>query len=365
MLQNHYGDTEFPVRPRWRHARAASVARTAQLRGPRAAWHGISRIAPALALIVVGIVLARPLDPLLPSWLSSDEYVGIIAVTGLVTAFAGLLGGGLRDRGLPVREQRRYHRLAGTRPLTAEQRVLLALDAQSDHAIGAWNDTLGYAPSWRCLPPQVRSTWEHRSGDPLFLSLPMQPVARLRAEVDDRYHIAGRQDLELFVADALAGAGYSGRFHEVLAGPDGERMLTRVASLTGRDVWELRDLDREVDGRPAQLLWGGDVQRVISVVRVCYLAEHVDAEQAWALIGRAGAVAAAVHADWGEYWTSVRTAVAFGSDRLDAVQAFDAALAGLRTDGWPAARAPFPAPDVVRLGQPGPPLPGAQPRTSA
>ena len=363
MLQNHYGDHEHPVRPRWRHARAASVARTAQLRGPSAAWHGISRIAPALAVTVVGIALTRPLAPVLPPWLSSDEYIGLVTVTALVTAFAGLVGGGLRDRGLPVREQRRYHRLAGTRPLTAEQRVLLALDAQSDHAIGAWNDSLEHAPSWRCLPPQVRSTWEHRLGGPLFLTLPLQPVARLRAEVDDRYHIAGRQDLELFVADALAGAGLSGRFHEVLAGPDGERMLTRVASLTGRDVWDLRDLDRARDGRPPQLLWGGDVQRVISVVRVCYVAEHVDAEEAWALVRRAGSVAAAVHAGWDEYWTSVRTAVAFGTDRLDAVQGFDAALAGLRTDGWPAARAAFPGADPTALAGLGPL--GPQPRTSA
>lgn len=113
----------------------------------------------------------------------------------------------------------------------------------------------------------------------------------LRARLDADHHIASGRDADLFVGDALGDASPSARFHEVLHGEHGERMLGRLASLTGLSEWDLRELDEPAAGRPALLLWGADSQRVIRIVRVAHLAAHLDAATPWRLIERAASPA--------------------------------------------------------------------------
>ena len=335
-LQNAYGDREFPVRDRWRHVRPYRLA--AQRRDPsRAALRNLIWTGPALVVIVVvgGAVVSSDGTPDQGAFF----LAGLLAFAVLIAA--GLLVGGLVDRGAPRREQQRYRRLTGAADVTERQQQLLALDAQSDSAIGGWNSSLDYGPAWSRMPAELRRRHEHGARS-FFVTMPMFGVRALRAKLDADEHIASGGDVELFVADALAERSLSARFTRILHGPDGERMLARLASLTGTSQWDLRALDEPADGRPARLLRAADTQRVIAVVRMAYLAEHVDADTAWRLIERAAEPASALFTSWDDYWADVRIGLAFWSDRLDAVQSFDEGLAALRSNAWPATRVPFP-----------------------
>lgn len=339
MLQNRYGDREFPVRDRWSGLRATRLA--AKTRDPnRAALRGVLAVLPAVAVALVGGVI---LLPAADADGAGDTTFLLVLGAFVLLAAAGMVVSGLVDRTIPRREQERYRRFAGASAITERQQQLLALDAQSDYAIGAWNSSLDYAPAWSMMPADLRAQHEHGAKRAFFVTMPVFEVRAMRAKLDADEHIASGSDVELFVADAFSEAGQSARFHRVLHGPDGERILSRLASLTGIDEWELRALDESVDGRPALLLRAADAQRVIAVVRMAYLAEHIDAATAWRLIERAAEPAAGLFGSWDGYWRNVRIGLAFWSNSLEAVQGFDESLAGLRGSVWPAASAEFPA----------------------
>ena len=354
MLQNRYGDREFPVRDRWRYARLAREA--ARRQDPsRAALRGLIWMAPAI-LVLVAIVPGVVSDDAAASP-ADASFLGALGVFVLVAA-AGLIVGALVDRSIPRREQQRYRRLVGDQEVTERQQQLLALDAQSDYAIGGWNSSLDYGPAWSMMPADMRKRHEQSAKRSFFVTMPLFEERALRARLDADEHIASGGDVELFVADALSDASLSGRFHRVLHGADGERMLARVASLTGVGQWDLRALDEAVDGRSARLLWAADTQRVIAVLRMAYLAGHIDAATTWRLIERAAEPASALFTGWDDYWADVRIGLAFLTDRLEVVQQMDDSLAGLRGSDWPAAHVPFPtgaAPawlPVFRAGSP-------------
>lgn len=341
MLQNRYGDRTFPVRDRWSDLRQTRLAmRTADPN--RTALRGVLFVLPAILVIAVvfGFVVEGPQTD------ATDRNVGIGFAVFVVLVVLGLVGGSLVDRSLPRREQEAYWRLSGIRPATEHQQQLLALDSQSDFAIGGWNSTLDYAPAAHRLPLDQRSKPSRRGPRPRFITMPLFTATDLRARLDADHHIASGRDTELFVADALGDASLSARFHAVLHGEQGERMLGRLSSLTGRSEWDLRELDEPLAGRPALLLWGADSQRVISTVRMAYLAGHVDEATAWRLIERAAEPARGLFDTWDAYWANVRTGIAFMSDRLDAVQNFDDSLLALQGSAWPAASAAFPARSV-------------------
>lgn len=327
------------MRDRWSHARLYRDA--ARRRNPtRAALRNTVWVLPAmLVLLSAGAALIANRGT------EAEQDQRFLAALGIfvVLMAIGLLVGLLVDRTIPRREQERYRALTGAPDVTERQQQLLALDAQSDFAIGGWNSSLDYGPGWRTMPAELRRRFEHDPKRSPFVTLPMFDVRALRAQLDAEQHIASHGDVELFVADALSDASISARFHRVLHGTDGERMLARVASLTGVSQWDLRALDEPSAGRPAPLLWAADAQRVIAIVRMAYLAEHIDAEEAWRLIERAAAPASGLFTSWADYWADVRTGIAFFSDRLEVVQRFDDSLRGLRSSGWPATRVPFPA----------------------
>lgn len=336
MLQNRYGDRVLPLRTRWSELRSLqqSMRRTDPVRASR---RGLLPVLPAIAVLVVviGVLTAIGSGP------PSDAVAGIGFGAFVVLLVAGLIVSAVSDRGLPRREQEAYWRLSGIRPADERQQALLALDAQSDHAIGAWNSTLDYAPAADRLPPEERVRRTRRGPRPRFATMPLFATADLRVQLDRDQHIASGRDTELFAADALGDASLSARFHAVVHAEQGERMLGRLASLTGISEWDLRELDQPLDGRPPVLLWGADAQRVVSIVRMAHLAGHVDEATAWRLIERAAEPVRGLFDSWDAYWANVRIGVAFFTDRLEAVQRFDESLASLRASDWPAARVPW------------------------
>lgn len=338
MLQNRYGDTEFPVRDRWSSAR---LYRQALLR-TRPTWAAVRNlvwVVPAVVLLAVLLVSTNGLDRV-----PGGDGLGVLVLGGfalLVTA--GLLGATWTDRRRPRLEQQRYWAAIGVPQVTERQQQLLALDAQSDYGFGGWNASLDYGPAWSRMPEAAQ---QRHLRDPRwqpFVTMPPLETERLRASLDDQWHIASRGDLELFVADALSEQSLSAKYRAVVASERGERMLSRVASLTGHDPWDLRGLLQGAGDRPAPALWGADSQRVVSVIRMGRLAGYVDEPFAWELIEHAAGPATSLFASWDEYWRNVRIGTAFWTDSLEAVQRFDHVLTGLRNSAWPAARVPFPA----------------------
>jgi len=338
VLQNRYGDRAFPVGARWSDLRAIRLAmRSADPQ--RASRRGVLWVLPALAVAaVVGVFIIA-----MPDTRENDRLVGFGFGLFVLLVVVGLLIGALVDRGLPRREQEAYWRLSDVQPVTEGQQQLLAFDAQSDYAIGGWNSTLDYGPAVHRLPPEERARRTRRGPRPRFATMPLFETTALRARLDTDHHLASGRDTELFVADALGDASMSARFHAVLHGEQGERMLGRLSSLTGISEWDLRELDEAAAGRPATLLWGADSQRVISIVRMAHLADHIDAPTAWRLIERAAEPAAGLFPSWDAYWANVRVGIAFFTDRLEAVQDFDASSEAFRRSEWPAARAAFPS----------------------
>ena len=105
MLQNRYGDREFPIRDRWSSARLYREG--ARRRSPgRAAARGLIWVAPAvIALIAATASLMSASSGLL----SSEEetlFLGLLALFVVLVA-VGLLVGTLVDRTMPRRELQR------------------------------------------------------------------------------------------------------------------------------------------------------------------------------------------------------------------------------------------------------------------
>lgn len=352
VMQNRYGDTEFPIRDRWSSAR---VYRQALLRA-RPSWasaRSLIWLSPALVLLAVMFIGTDGFDRL-----PNGDLLGVVVLAGIggfaILVAAGLTVGTLVDRRRPRLEQQRYWTATRALPVTDRQQQLLALDAQSDYAFGGWNSSLDYAPAWSRMPTDAQLRHDREPKWQPFLTMPPLETGQLRAKLDADWRIASTADLELFVADALTEHSLTTRFANALAGDDGEQILARISSLTGVDQWNLRGLSQPTGNRRAVGLWAADTQRVIAVIRMGHLAGHLDTATAWELIERAAAPGASLFHSWDDYWSNVRIGLAFWTNRLDAIQRFDHTLQQLSDSNWPAVHADFPAS----------PIPTWLPRTS-
>jgi hypothetical protein len=344
VLQNRYGDTEYPIRDRWSSARLYRQA-LLRVRPSWASTRNLIWMAPAIVLLAVLFITTDGFDRI-PNGNGLGVFV-LVEIGGFaVLVAAGLTAANWVDRRKPRLEQQRYWQTVNTAPVTARQQQLLALDAQADYGFGGWNATLDYGPAWSRLPVAMQ---QRHLQDPKwqpFLTMPPWDTDRLRAQLDTEWHIASRADLELFVADALSDHSLSVKYRQVLAGEQGARMVARVSSLTGVDEWDLRALAEPNSRQPAPSLWAADTQRVISVIRMGYLADHLDTFTAWELIERASGPGTSLCTGWDDYWANVRVGLAFQTDSLEAVQRFDHVLDGLQASNWPAAHVPFPTSPV-------------------
>lgn len=353
-LQNHLGDTEFPVRARSRYARAIEQWRR-QLGGPNAV-RALLLVAGSLPFGAAGLAVA------LTFWPEGRElgnpFFGAVAglVIGLV--LSSILWARW-DAGAPRRAQRQYRTAAGLPPLSLEQQQILALDAASDFSFGGWNSSLAFAFSWIELPAPVRAKYADGIKGSPWRWIPFSPLTQLRTDLDRQYKIASGTDVEVLVADVLATGPLSARFAEVIVSPEAEKMASRVAAISGVPVFDVLDLAVARDGREPELLLAGDVERAIGAVRYAYMAGYVAHDRAWELLARLAQRAFARYGGYDEYWRAVEVATAFRTDSLEAVEALRSNLAGLKEKGWPAATTPYP----VRTDASSAPTPGGATRS--
>lgn len=337
-LQNHIGDTEFPVRARVRYARSIDQWRR-QLPGPNAV-RALLILAAALPVGALGLAVA------LTFWPDGVELgnpffggvagfvIGILAASTLFSRW---------DAGAMRRAQRAYLAATGAAEISPAQQQILALDASSDYAIGGWNSSLAFAFAWVELPATIRAKWaDGQKGTP-WPVLPQTPLAQLRTGLDREYKIASANDVEMMVVDLLARGPLSAQFEEVAASPQAEAMASRVSAIAGVTVFDVRELAAPSGDREPELLLAGDVERVLGAVRYSYLAGYLPAERAWELLARVAEKAFTRYRSYDDYWNAVAVATAFRTDSLEHVEKLRANLAGLRENGWPAASVAYPA----------------------
>lgn len=340
VLQNRYGDTEYPIRDRWSSARLYRQA-LLRVRPSWAATRNLFWMAPAIVLLAVLFISTDGFNNA-----PTGNRLGVLMLAeigGFALLIAvGLTAATLVDRRKPRLEQQRYWNITGISPVTGRRQQLLALDAQSDYGYGGWNSTLDYAPSWSRMPAAAQ---QHHHTNPKwqpFYTMPLLETDQLRAQLDTQWHIASKADLQLFIADSLSDRSLSAKYAEAAGGEQGDRILARLSSLTGVNEWDLRALTVPIDGEPARALWAADSQRVVSVIRMGYLAGLIDTTTAWELIEHAAGPGTSLFTTWAEFWGNVRVGLAFLTDSLEAVQRFDQTLQGLQTSNWPAAHVLFP-----------------------
>lgn len=340
VLQNRYGDTEYPIRDRWSSARIYRQA-LLRVRPSWAATRNLFWMAPAILLLAVLFISTDGFEHV-----PSGNRLGVlmlVEIGGFALLIAvGLIAATLVDRRKPRREQQQYWDMTGVTPVTGRRQQLLALDAQSDYGYGGWNSTLDYAPAWSRMPAAAQQ--RHRE-DPKwrpFYTMPLLETDQLRAQLDTQWHIASKADLQLFIADALSDRSLSAKYAQVAGGEQGDRMLARLSSLTGVNEWDLRALTVSINGEPARALWAADSQRVVSVIRMGYLADLIDTTTAWELIEHAAGPGTSLFISWDEFWGNVRVGLAFLTDSLETIQRFDHTLRELQASNWPAAYLPFP-----------------------
>jgi hypothetical protein len=337
VLQNHPGEVEFPVRTRWRYVRLMERRRRADPREMRRRAVPVTAIAAPFGIAAVVLSVG--------SWANGTAtslfvMFALGTMIGLLVASTAL---SFFDASAPLRAQQRYLTLAARPPLTERQQQILALDSASDFAIRGWNSSLAFTPTFAELPQQVRSKHlDGQRGAP-WLALPLPPIAQLRASLDEQYKIVSGSDAELLVADTLSQGLLSTRFEEIANSEDAERMMSRVASLTGLPVFDIYDLARGSEQRPPHLLLAADIERAIGGVRYAYVADYLDAADAWRLLEQLAAKAFAVYRSAEAYWREVVIATAFRSDSLEAVQRQRAAIAELGNSAWPAASVAWPS----------------------
>lgn len=331
-LQNHIGDSEFPVRARSRYAKIveADRRRTPRRQATRAL------VTTAIGLTVGSIAFAVALETGIV-----DPFFGGVAgfVVALIVASAVL---SRWDAGAMRRAQTAYLAATGATPITQEQQQILALDAASDYSFGGWNSSLAFSFAWVELPAAIRAKWaDGQKGTP-WPALPHTTLARLRTSLDDNYKIASTTDVEVFVADFLAEGRLSAGFAEVAASPDAEIMTSRVATIAGVTVFDVLELSQPADGREPELMLAGDVERTIGGIRYAYMAGYLTADRAWELLAQVAAKAFDRYDDYDDYANALVLATAFRSNSLEAVENLRANLAGLRENGWPATSVPYP-----------------------
>jgi len=331
-LQNHPGDSEFPVRSRSRYAKIVEAHRR---RTPR------RQATRALVTTLIGLTLGSIVFAVALETGAIDPFFGGLAgfVAALIVTAAVL---SRWDAGAMRRAQVAYLTATSATPITQEQQQILALDAASDYSFCGWNSSLAFAFAWVELPAAIRAKWaDGQEGSP-WPALPSTSLAKLRTSLDDNYKIASTADAEVFVADFLALGSLSARFKEVAQSPDAEAMASRVATLAGVNVFDVLELSQPTGGREPEFLLAGDVERTIGGVRYAYMAGYLSAERAWELLAQVAARAFDRYESYDEYGRGLALATAFRTNSLESVENLRASIAGLRADGWPAASVPYP-----------------------
>ncbi len=339
------------MRARWRYQKLVASAR-------RARGSGADRVRGVLAglvalVVLVGAVWASPAVTRvpLPELLNGSQgfgpvFAALLVVLIVALALSSLLG--IVDMWVPLREQQRYRKLTGAGPLSPRQQQVLALDAVSDFRAGGWNGSLEYVPAWVRMPAIMQR--QHRSDGRYspFLTLRLVDPFEVREFLDRSMKIASASQVRSRLERMLGEASMSLRLADLLSSSASDDAVRRLAALTGSDEAGIRSLGVAQAGRPARLLWAGDVMYGIGFVRNAFVAGYLSEQDAWQQLERLADVAFACFADAREYWSNTRVAIALSSDDMRAVHDFDTTFEELQRSAWPAASIPFPhAPEVA------------------
>jgi hypothetical protein len=338
-LQNHPGDREFPVRPRWRHRAMVAKARkqTGRRRDRAAAW-----IIMAIAIVAFFVVLL--ISILAPYDVRQHFGYGIQAVwrcflIAVVVWFVLTFITSLRDIGLPVREQRRYRERTRARELPVRRLQQLALASFGDFHDGWWPASLApYGSRVELGGEYLQDTTQSP-----FVTIPLPPLTFLRRELDETYKIASGRDAQAFAVDLLGSKSVSWQFLALSRSAEGETRLTRLSSLLGTDPWAGSSLLERRADRPPKLLWSMDVKNAVTAVRGAYAAGLLSEDDAWSSIDLVSDVAFTLFDSWDDYFDNLRAAYALVYDELKTVQEFDAGRRELFASNWPVTRLPWPA----------------------
>ncbi|ACY14608.1 DUF1266 domain-containing protein [Haliangium ochraceum] len=298
MLQNHPGDSRYPVTSNWltpfEHLskRRASAARAALT-------FGIITI--GVAVLGNGL-LSEAVEPLPASAFAVVYAIGALGLL-LFAVFAWLVSQGATAR---RREQQRYYELGRVPEFTEEQRSAFQLDAVN--AVGLWSETL---ETWPCAARLGKVA--SGSAAASFVTLPILPKEEALESLDGDWGVLSAEGCRRTIADLLAGM-HSAGFAEVARGPDGDAMLTRLAELTGLPLERVRATLQPANRRPARLIWAWDLARVVPLARKAFMAGLFDEAQAWDAILSASRPAHALFASVEDFYENYRIGHAFWSN---------------------------------------------------
>ncbi len=288
----------------------------------------------ALVLIFVGFVLVVDLRS--PVSGPVGLMLGIVAFAGaaaLPVLYLKTYGMGLW--GLAKREQEDYIRRSGRKPVTDEQQRLLSLGAAGDAADGTWNSSLAWGPTWQFMDEESRSRHRAEAGWSPYRLLDLVDPDLLRDSLDAAFRITRPAGVRPALDRVLASDSISARFLSAVS--DEHQGPTVVNDLAERSGWppdRIRSLTEAVDGRPPRLLWAGDVERAVRMIRTCYMTGLLDEPQAWDFLAECQAVANEFYSDFEEYLEHVRLA---DIARTGNGVASGAVMEILTRCGWPAA----------------------------
>ncbi|MFY0406779.1 DUF1266 domain-containing protein [Solicola sp. PLA-1-18] len=343
--QNQVGETEHPVRFRRRYVEAGTAVRDGgRSRFLRRGWIVlaclfVSGLTAKLAVLLDVVPAAHRYDVQLLLWVLA------VAVVGAWHVYV--------DGSGPRRDQDAYLAASDAPVVSERQRDLLALASVTDYEVGGWNDSLEDHPSWAVLDPRLRARWKDGEAGTPWPTMPMARLSKVRDHLDSAYRITGEDSLRLYVLDRLDTDSWSLSFLRAVR--DGnDAVVTRIAGLTGTSNVDVLACTHARGDRPPVLLWGEDLRELVDVVRGGFVAGYLDREDAWAMLGQVGQIAATLFDTVDDYWDNVRLGYAARTDSLAAVRGLDQAREALRTSRWPAASRSMPrltgapVPDAVR-----------------
>ncbi|WP_078118111.1 DUF1266 domain-containing protein [Thiosocius teredinicola] len=301
MLQNHPGETHFPVRPLGLLAAFEYLPRAQELGGR-------VLVAAAIVLVASGLVLFGILSdaPEPPAW-----GLPTVATFG-GTAIVCLLGVYLlahRAASAPAREQQTYYSLGNVPyPLDDEKRAALQLDGVN--AERSWAETLEFWPS--------AARFERDA--PVFRTFKLATREEMKLGLENDWRILSTMAYRSTVDQLRAGV-HSRQFIETAFGPEGDAMLNRVANLTELPLATVETTLKAAGDRPAQLIWAWDLWRIIPLSRKAFMAGLITEEEAWREMLKASSAVHALFDDLHAYHENQRIGHAFWANNFAAAQA--------------------------------------------
>lgn len=322
LMQNIPGDRQSPV--------GASPAVWARLFQQAPRWGARSMLVHVLVVgvcVVVGLVVAALADSTIPG----DTMAWIVGFSLVVVGLAGWAG--VRTLLRPRREQRRYHRLRGTIPLTAEQQEWLRPIAWAAFRSAQWAET---------LEPEPRSVGLTARQQRSFIVLNLRDPAYWQEQLSREWNIVDGREAVALVEELSVRGYHSFPFAGVMRAEGGEQSAGHLAALLDVPRERVLAAVNPAGRRPPRLVWAFDLWRAAHVTRTAYAAGYLDEATTWQYLRRISRVIFALFDSEEEYVFNVRLGHAFWCNDLAAVRERARLVEGYLASRWPARTRPWP-----------------------